>query len=59
MIKIQRYHHAYSTRAVIVQHYDGVAIVTVCYLAEVCITVYHITSMIEIQMYDHAYMLLA
>ena len=23
MIEIQRYHHAYSTRAVIVQHYDG------------------------------------
>ena len=33
----------------------GFAIVTVCYLFEVCITVYHITSMIEIQMYYHAY----
>ena len=41
------------------QHYDGLAIVTVCYLSEVRITVYHMISMIEIQMYYHAYMLLA
>ena len=51
MIEIQRYYHASSTRAVIVQHYDGFAIVTVCYLFEVCVTVYQITSMIEIQMH--------
>ena len=42
-----------------VQHYDVFAIVTVCYLSEVRITVYHMISMIEIQMYYHAYMLLA
>ena len=59
MIEIQRYYHASSTRVVIVQHYDGFAIVTVCYLFEVRITVYHMISMIEIQMYYHAYMLLA
>ena len=39
------------------QHYDGLAIVTMCNLSEVCTTAYYLTSLIGMQdfMYCHAY----